>query len=40
MKAYLRPSDESGEGVLDFFHQQLPKAIRKRYLANGSFHLS
>jgi len=35
MKAYLRPNSESGEGVLDFFHQQLPKAVRKRYLLNN-----
>jgi hypothetical protein len=33
LKHYLRPPGESGsEGVLDFFHQQLPKAVRRRYL--------
>ena len=31
LKAYLKPSSLAGEGLLDFFHQQLPKAIRKRY---------
>jgi telomerase protein component 1 len=40
LRAYLRPVSESGEGVLDFFHQQLPKAVRRRYLADKDFERS
>lgn len=29
---YMRPGGDSGEGVIDFFHQQLPKAVRRLYL--------
>ncbi|HLF82648.1 MAG TPA: DUF4062 domain-containing protein, partial [Blastocatellia bacterium] len=32
LQFYLRPSGESGEGALDFFHRQLAKAVRKRYV--------
>ena len=34
LKFYLRPPGESGEGALDFFHRQLARAARKRYLEN------
>lgn len=27
IRNYLRPPGESGEGVLDFFHQQMPKVL-------------
>lgn len=33
LRFYLRPTGEAGEGTLDFFHRQLGKAVRKRYLA-------
>lgn len=33
LQHYLRPPGESGEGVLDFFHQQFPKAVRRLYLS-------
>ncbi|MCX9011172.1 MAG: DUF4062 domain-containing protein [Candidatus Methanoperedens sp.] len=32
LKFYLCPPGESGEGALDFFHRQLSKAVRRRYL--------
>lgn len=36
LKFYLRPSgsdeNQSGEGLLDFFHRQLSKAVRQKYL--------
>lgn len=32
LRFYLRPPGESGEGALDFFHRQLAKAVRKKYL--------
>ncbi len=32
LQFYLRPPGESGEGMLDFFHRQLAKAVRERYL--------
>ena len=32
LQFYLRPPGETGEGVLDFFHRQLAKAVRRRYL--------
>jgi telomerase protein component 1 len=35
LQSYLRPPGESGEGVLDFFHQQLPKAVKRRYFASN-----
>lgn len=35
LQFYLRPPGETGEGALDFFHRQLAKAVRKRYLANA-----
>jgi hypothetical protein len=40
MSAFLRPAGESGEGVLDFFHRQLAKAVRRRYLSDdeGKLH--
>lgn len=31
---YLRPPGESGEGMIDFFHRQLSKAVRIRYLGD------
>lgn len=31
LKFYLRPPGEQGEGALDFFHQQLAEAARRRY---------
>lgn len=34
MQFYLRPPGESGEGALDFFHRQLAKAVRKKYLGD------
>ena len=34
LKPYLRPPGESGEGVLDFFHQQLSFAVTLRYLTS------
>ncbi len=38
LKFYLRPSgsdeNQSGEGLLDFFHRQLSKAVRQRYLTD------
>jgi telomerase protein component 1 len=34
LQHYLRPPGESGEGVLDFFHQQFPKAVRRLYLSD------
>eukprot|EP01114_Cavostelium_apophysatum_P006997 TRINITY_DN1864_c0_g1_i2.p1 TRINITY_DN1864_c0_g1~~TRINITY_DN1864_c0_g1_i2.p1 ORF type:complete len:1456 (+),score=157.69 TRINITY_DN1864_c0_g1_i2:62-4429(+) len=33
MSAFLRPPGESGEGMLDFFHRQLAKAVERKYLA-------
>jgi telomerase protein component 1 len=33
LRFYLQPTGESGEGTLDFFHRQLAKAVRKRYLS-------
>jgi len=30
---FIRPGGETGEGALDFFHQQLVVAVRERYLA-------
>ncbi|HLF83472.1 MAG TPA: DUF4062 domain-containing protein, partial [Blastocatellia bacterium] len=35
LQFYLRSPGETGEGALDFFHRQLAKAVRKRYLANA-----
>jgi tetratricopeptide (TPR) repeat protein len=35
LQFYLRPPGETGEGMLDFFHQQLGHAVRKRYLSDG-----
>jgi telomerase protein component 1 len=32
LQFYLRPPDETGEGALDFFHGQLSKAVKRRYL--------
>lgn len=32
LQFYLRPPGERGEGALDFFHRQLAKAVRERYL--------
>eukprot|EP01119_Soliformovum_irregulare_P012097 TRINITY_DN311_c0_g3_i1.p1 TRINITY_DN311_c0_g3~~TRINITY_DN311_c0_g3_i1.p1 ORF type:complete len:944 (-),score=326.09 TRINITY_DN311_c0_g3_i1:1917-4748(-) len=34
MRVFLRPPGESGEGNLDFFHRQLAKAVRRRYLSD------
>jgi len=40
LKSYLRPTRDNsnatviGEGTLDFFHQQLSKAVRQRYLTD------
>ncbi|MEK6323893.1 MAG: DUF4062 domain-containing protein [Acidobacteriota bacterium] len=36
LRFYLRPTGEAGEGMLDFFHRQLAKAVRKRYLAGDA----
>lgn len=36
---YLRPPGESGEGVLDFFHQQFPKAVKRLYLKDEPFEI-
>lgn len=36
LRFYLRPAGEAGEGLLDFFHRQLAKAVRKRYLSAGN----
>ncbi|HLF83636.1 MAG TPA: NACHT domain-containing protein, partial [Blastocatellia bacterium] len=33
VKSFLRPPGESGEGLLDFFHRQMSKAVRTRYLS-------
>eukprot|EP01130_Rhizamoeba_saxonica_P002249 TRINITY_DN12091_c0_g1_i1.p1 TRINITY_DN12091_c0_g1~~TRINITY_DN12091_c0_g1_i1.p1 ORF type:complete len:1481 (-),score=314.78 TRINITY_DN12091_c0_g1_i1:27-4469(-) len=33
LQSYLRPPGESGEGVLDFFHQQFPKAVKRMYFS-------
>lgn len=32
LQFYLRPPGEMGEGALNFFHRQLAKAVRQRYL--------
>ena len=32
LQFYLRPPGETGEGELNFFHQQLAEAVRERYL--------
>eukprot|EP01129_Flabellula_baltica_P011895 TRINITY_DN5286_c0_g1_i1.p1 TRINITY_DN5286_c0_g1~~TRINITY_DN5286_c0_g1_i1.p1 ORF type:complete len:1465 (-),score=299.18 TRINITY_DN5286_c0_g1_i1:13-4407(-) len=34
---YLRPPGEDGEGVLDFFHQQFPKAVKRAYLHDEEY---
>lgn len=34
LKFFLRPVGKNGEGQLDFFHRQLAKAVRRRYLNN------
>ena len=34
LQPYLRPPGEAGEGALDFFHRQVAKAVRQRYLAS------
>lgn len=36
LSAFLRPSGETGDGILDFFHRQLAKAVRRRYLTGVS----
>ncbi|KAL6066503.1 Telomerase protein component 1 [Balamuthia mandrillaris] len=33
LKLFLRPIGKSGEGVLDFFHRQLAKAVHRNYLS-------
>ncbi len=35
LSAFLRPPGESGEGMLDFFHRQLAKAVRRRYMPDN-----
>uniref|UniRef100_A0A6B2KWF4 NACHT domain-containing protein n=1 Tax=Arcella intermedia TaxID=1963864 RepID=A0A6B2KWF4_9EUKA len=37
LENYLRPAGESGEGVLDFFHRQMPKAVSRMYLQDKKF---
>jgi telomerase protein component 1 len=32
LQAYLRPASENGESTLDFFHRQMARAVRKRYI--------
>ncbi|HLF83633.1 MAG TPA: DUF4062 domain-containing protein, partial [Blastocatellia bacterium] len=34
LQFYLRPPGEGSESALDFFHRQLSKAVRKKYLAS------
>jgi hypothetical protein len=38
LQPYLRPYGQSGEGRLDFHHQSLSKAVRKRSPSHHSFH--
>ena len=32
LQAYLRPASENGESTLDFFHRQMARAVRRRYI--------
>jgi WD40 repeat protein len=40
LQFYLRPTGEMGEDALDFFHRQLAKAVRQRYLRHEKEEIS